>query len=359
MQYNFYIQDPFSPDPHYLFEAIIEQLNCMDTKFWRGIFAFVSRHGITSLLEDPDVIKYLKRGNTELIVGIDAITDQHALGKLREMENIYDKFQVLVFQKKMQGIFHPKVAYFIREDKTHVIIVGSGNLTPGGLKNNIEAYSIFISGPGEPVDLTDLERFIDFHSASLREIDDEIIEIAKKNRIVKERVKVIEEIEPEKKINDIGEAEIIPPDDKSKILIAEVPKAGDRWHQIHFNVEVNVQFFKTKPNSSERVYLFEKVSPMQMGPEEVRPIVFSETNKNIKIEFAAKRRASYPLLGRPILVVREIGTRIFHYMLLLPEESGHKEMIAFLDTHKSIGKGLRRCITKHEDLLTTWKNCPL
>lgn len=85
----------------------------------------------------------------------------------------------------------------------------------------------------------------------------------------------------------------------------------------HYLIEAIIeQLFRVLPNSSERAYLFEKVSPTQIGPEEIRPCVFGSKNRNIRIEFAGKRDKAYPENGRPILVVREVGTRIFHYILL-------------------------------------------
>ncbi|MEW6619298.1 MAG: phospholipase D family protein [bacterium] len=362
MQYNFYIQDPHSQNPHYLIEAIIDQLIFPETILWRGIFAFASRPGIGGLLDDPDVRRFLQRGSTDLIIGIDAITDPAALEKLKELENEYENFKVKIFYKRMEGVFHPKIVHFIRNDGTQVIIVGSGNLTHGGLKNNIEAYSVFISEPGEEVDLGDMERFLEIHSDSLKEINDEIIELARQNRIIRRKRKIIEEVEPEEiSEEEKEEIEIIPVEENSKMLVAEVPKAGDRWTQIHFNVDVNRQFFKVQPNSSERAYLFEKISPTKIGQEEVRPVVFSRRNRNIKIEFAAKRDKPYPSDSRPILVVREIGTRIFHYVLLMPRDEGYDEMDNFLQTHrlKSIGRGVIRLITTYDNIIHIWQNCYL
>lgn len=358
MRYNFYIQDPYSQDPHYLIEAIIEQLNLPNTILWRGIFAFASSLGIESLLNDPYVKEFLKRGDTELVVGVDAITDHTALEKLKDFESEYANFRIKVFYKKMQGIFHPKIAYFKRDDGTRVMIVGSGNLTPGGLKNNIEAYSIFISEQGEEINFDQIEQFLKLHSDSLKEIDDEMIELARQNRIARIKRKSIEEVEPEEIFAEEEDVEITPKED-SKVLVAEVPKAGNRWHQIHFNVDINNQFFKVRPNSPERAYLFEKKSPTKIGPEEVRPVVFSNKNRNIRIEFAAKRDEPYPSEGRPILVVREVGTRIFHYILLLPEEDGYTKMVEILNRHASIGRGVHRVIITYSELISIWENCPL
>ena len=359
MQYNFYIQDPYSQNPHYLIEAIIEQLRFSQTLLWKSLFAFATRPGIECLLGDPDVKSFLRRGNTELVIGIDAITDHNALEKLRKMEVEYEKFNVRVFCKQMQGIFHPKIAYFVRDDGKQVMIIGSGNLTSGGLKSNIEAYSVIICEPHEKIDFEDMRRFFEIHSDSLREIDAEILDLARQNRILRRKRKIIEEVEPEEPYEEKEEIEIVPTKENSRILIAEVPRAGTRWHQVHFNLDVNKQFFRVQPNSSERAYLFEKISSTQIGPEEVRPVVFSRSNRNIRIEFASRRHEPYPSKGRPTLIIREVGTRIFHYVLLMPKENGYREMVKFLNTHRSIGKGLRRSMTTYDELMVVWKTCPL
>lgn len=359
MQYNFYIQDPYSQNPHYLIEAIIEQLRFPETLSWECLFAFATRSGIECLLDDSDVKGFLRRGNTKLVIGIDAITDADALEKLRKMEVEYENFNVKVFCKQMQGIFHPKIAFFARDDGKQVMIVGSGNLTSGGLKGNIEAYSVFICEPHEKVDFEDIRRFFEIHSDSLRKIDAEILDLARQNRVLRRKRKIIEEVELEEPYEEKEEIKIVPTKENSRILIAEVPRAGTRWHQVHFNLDVNKQFFRVRPNSSERAYLFEKISPTQIGPEEVRPVVFSSSNRNIRIEFAPRRNEPYPLDGRPTLIIKEVGTRIFYYVLLIPGEDGYREMVNFLDTHQSIGKGLRRSITTYDELMVVWKTCPL
>lgn len=361
MEYKFFIQDLNRPEPHYLIEAIIEQLNDTETVLWIGLFAFASRLGIENLLDDTDVRGFLRRGNTELIVGIDAITDPSALEKLRELENHYQKFSVRVFDKQMKGIFHPKIAYFRKDNGRQVIIVGSGNLTPGGLKNNIEAYSVFILDCGENINLNDLDNFLETHADSLKTIDDRLIEKTRQNIIIRRRRRIIEEVEAEEQLEE--EIEGLPPMRDNRVLIAEVPRAGGRWHQIHFNIDTNKIFFRVKPNSSERAFLFEKISSTQIREEEVRPVVFSNSNRNTRIEFRATRHRyePYPKTGRPILVVREIGTRMFHYILLMPNDDGYDKIHNYLQTHKhdSVGRGVIRIITTYNDLMNIWSNCYL
>jgi len=139
MNYRFHIQDPFSPKPQYLLEEIISQLRSETTKCWRGMFAFATGHGVKSVLNDQDVKQFIERKKTNLVVGVDAVTNPDALEFLKELEEEYENFSAKVFYKGGTGLFHPKISHFTKNDGKEVLIVGSGNLTPGGLKNNFEA----------------------------------------------------------------------------------------------------------------------------------------------------------------------------------------------------------------------------
>src|SRR5688572_6955502 len=90
------------------------------------------------------------------------------------------------------------------------------------------------------------------------------------------------------------------------ILVAQVPYAGDRWRQVHFNVAVTEKFFRITKGEGKTVTL-EKIDPNGKVAEEFhRPLVFSEVSKNSKIEFDFKPAIDYPEEGRPILVILEL-----------------------------------------------------
>lgn len=57
-----------------------------------------------------------------------------------------------------------------------------------------------------------------------------------------------------------------------------------------------------------------------------RPLVYSERNKNLKIEFDLPDAPDYPTAGTPLLLVLELGLRRFRYMLLMPGDPGYAEM---------------------------------
>lgn len=68
---------------------------------------------------------------------------------------------------------------------------------------------------------------------------------------------------------------------------------------MHFNQAVIViaQFFQVRADSMQRVYLVERRPDGTHGDEEVRPCIYSTSNKNYKIELGARRHGNYPAVG--------------------------------------------------------------
>jgi HKD family nuclease len=367
VRYRFRLQDPTAPQTTYLYEEIVAELDRASTIEWRSIFAFASELGINALLEDPAIIAFLERGGRwSLIVGLDAITDPPALERLKSLSEKYSDVQVRVFHNSSRGLFHPKIAHFTRRDGTQVVVVGSGNLTPGGLRGNIEGFSVTTFRRDEGIDLAAWDSFLERHAGSIRPIDEEALKRADLNRrVARTRPPRAREAEPEAETTeepegaDVAEA----PDElarrNDRMLVAEVPKAGGRWHQVHFNGAVVEAFFRVRPNTEQRVFLRELLGPGRLGPVEARPCVYSEVNKNHRIELAARRGEDYPEERRPILVARETGLRTFQYIILMPDETGHPEMESFVATNPSVGRGTRRVITSRREVLSFWAGCPV
>jgi hypothetical protein len=129
---------------------------------------------------------------------------------------------------------------------------------------------------------------------------------------------------------------------------------------MHFNREVIDAFFRVRPSSAERVFLTEVRNDGSMGSQESRPCVFSErSNRNLKIEVAAKHGVPYPDTGRPVAVFVEVQVRTFRYMLLLPGEDGYQEMLVLSTSLPSAGRGLARVLTNQDQVRQVWHNCPL
>lgn len=365
MEYEFHLQDPTCPSTVYLFEAIISAVR--NAAEWRGMFAFASRGGVDALLADPEVVQFLGHGSMSLLVGIDAITNRGTLERLRELEATYQRMMVRVFWNRTAGLFHPKISHFTYADGRRSVIVGSGNLTPGGLRQNFEAFSVVRAGPRERLSLASWDQFLRDHAADIRAIDDAALERAALN-VVRARARVREEPEPDAgpvpvaaPVEPGGAEETAPvtTTDVDRILVSSVPRAGGRWHQVHFNKEVIEQFFRVQPNSTQRVYLRECRLDGTFGDLEVRPCVLSERNLNHKIELGSHHGAAYPADGKPIAVFRELQARSFAYVLLMPGETGYRESAELLNRLPKAGRGDPRAITNLNELRRAWPASPL
>ena len=144
------------------------------------------------------------------------------------------------------------------------------------------------------------------------------------------------------------------------VLVAEVPRAGDRWHQVHLNVDIGSQFFRVRPEQQEELVTLQLIDSAGAVLDTVtRSLVFSQANRNYRLEFNFGQIANYPSEGPPLLVVLETGTRHFKYVALMPWDTGYQEMLSLNQTLPSIGKGRRRVITTLDEIEMRWPNCPL
>ena len=143
------------------------------------------------------------------------------------------------------------------------------------------------------------------------------------------------------------------------VLIAQVPKAGDRWTQVHFNRDIADQFFRLRPGDNLTASL-ERVAPDRTVVQRTsRPLVFAEKNKNPKVEFDFAGRTAYPTDGVPLLLILELAVRQFRYLPLFPGQTGYDEMLALNAALPKIGRGLRRGITTLDEVELRWPGCPL
>jgi HKD family nuclease len=363
MNYEFHVQDPTSPDTVYLFEAIIDAAQDATELF--GIFAFATLGGVRALVTDPIVQSFLDRGgHFHLIVGIDAVTNRQTLEYLLAFDGEHLNATVRVFWNDSAGLFHPKLMHFRYGNGGEVLIVGSGNLTPGGWRENFEAYTVLRSRAREAIDVSSMTRFLARHDGAIRAIDEEALERAGRNlirggRIGRRRPVEVEPEVVEAALEAVVDAEEVPAPAVDRVLVAQVPAAGGRWHQVHFNQAVIAQFFQVRADSTQRVYLVERRFDGTRGDEEVRPCIYSTSNKNYKIELGGRRHEDYPAVGVPIAIFRETHARSFEYMLIMPGEPGHAELQQLLTLLPHVGRGLPRAITDTTELRAGWPGSPL
>jgi hypothetical protein len=142
-------------------------------------------------------------------------------------------------------------------------------------------------------------------------------------------------------------------------LVAEVPGAGDRWQQVHFNIDVARMFFNLEPGDTRSITL-ERIGPGgQFLNRDARQLVFPESNRNSRIEFDFGGRKDYPASGRPIVAVVEADYGVYRYRALLPGDPGHQEMTTLLAAGASVGRGLTRRIVTLDDVEAHWPGAGL
>lgn len=149
-------------------------------------------------------------------------------------------------------------------------------------------------------------------------------------------------------------------------LIGWVGKANNskglpRWQQAHFNQDVARQFFNLEPGDDRSITL-EKISHAGRVVERtIKKLVFSQSNKNPKIEFHfGPRDMAYPPDPlRPLLVVVESAYLTYRYRTLMPGDSGHKAIEQLLLAGPSVGKGLHRRIVTLDDVEAAWPQAAL
>lgn len=338
------IQDPSWPDSVYLLEEILAA--CEGASYGAGFFAFASTGGIKLLLNDDSFVRFLSRSPCELVVGVDAITDNHALDALAICLDEHSRLKARVFIGEANAaLFHAKMCWF-RHGNKGVCIVGSGNLTGGGLRGNCEAFSVANLNSEHQVALEHTwSSWMNFHARDLLPVD---------HPTVRKRASLNSGVEPgagnkphavlleDREGNlSVGAAKTA----SAAVLIAEIPRSGDRWNQANFDVETFCKFFGATPGKTQRILLTHISHKGIVGPQEVRPSV-SVSSHNYRFELEAASGISYPSSGRPIVVFVRVATRTFRYRLLMPGTSEHRLADEYLKSHSSfLANRVRRLTT--------------
>ncbi|WP_404312132.1 hypothetical protein LG314_12670 [Agrococcus terreus] len=136
--------------------------------------------------------------------------------------------------------------------------------------------------------------------------------------------------------------------------MAEVPGAGGRWKQVHFNVDVMRRFFHLGQNNALSVTLERLDSTGVVAARTSRQLVFSDANSNSKLEFDFGS-AAYPSGdSKPILVAVEASYLTFRYRLVMPTDPGYQQLGSLLSAGPSVGRGVRRRLVTLDDVESYW-----
>lgn len=328
-------------------------------------FAFATVSGIQLLLDDENFTKFLQRGGLELIVGTDAITSDKALQLLHDSALKFPRLVPRAFKhERGRRIFHPKFCWF-RQGQEGVAIVGSGNLTFEGMRRNWEAFTVLKlnSVQVDSVEASWLE-WRRRWGPYLHEVDEpEILEVGKKNRqrslVCKKAVRKAKlppvPIEDDQ-ANLAEKAEVVGDPD---VLVAEVPKSGNRWNQANFSKEVFENYFRARQGSKRRLVLQEIKSDGTLGPLENRPAV-SVKSQNYRIELRGAANLKYPKGNKPpIVVFVRFGYSDYAYRLLMPNRSYYNGAAKYLDrTAGDRTRAMRRQVNPKPAVLALWPKAP-
>ena len=366
------IQDPTDSKTISLHEAIL--YSCVNAVQGGGAFAFVTMGGVKLLLEDKSFQGFLENGVFNLIIGIDQVTDTKTINRLSELQKKQPNLSVFAFDHDINGsLFHPKLCWF-KTPKGGIVIMGSGNLTASALRRNWESYNVLEFNTSE---FTKIESFwndwFNKNKSRLKPLDDEIVIKKAQANILKPRQKVIEEIaeEPVKEVIEqqtsseqyqeaLEDQVAWITNDGDSVLIAEIPRSGDRWKQVNFHKDNFLDFFGANPNDSSQRVLFRHLSfDGVTGDIEIRPSV-SVKSQNYRFELEAASGLEYPSTGRPIGIFVRVSTRMFIYSLVMPGNRFYQQVNAYLASFRHANESqMRRAETTVKKLKKNGINLPL
>ena len=322
-------------------EALIG--SCSSSIQGYGAYAFASKSGVDILINDKEFDSLLDRGNYSMIVGVDEITNTQCLDRLSEINKTRPNFKVQAYCHNDKGsLFHPKISFFKNEEEKGTLIVGSGNLTLGGLRKNREAFGVIELSQDEykRIELYWLA-WLEESSSRIRELsDEEVVRKAKENIYVRKPNDNQTEMEKELGVasddqSDISEtvAEGWHYIADNKVLLAEIPKSGDRWKQANFDKHSFESFFGATPgDNSQRIILRGLNDDDSLSSIEVRPSV-SVKSQNYRFELDAASGLLYPTQGKPVGIFIQLTMRMFLYHLYMPDHPLYSEISDWMNTN--------------------------
>lgn len=344
------------------FQAVLLSVLCDDSIVrCRALVAFVTLDGLLRLGAEPGGVldTFVLNPAKELhwIVGVDAVTTAEALSCLRRLQDISQgRSSIRAFSSVPGSLFHPKLFIFERADGSGDVVIGSNNLTPGGLESNTEIAVLFEHlSPGELAEWDNIWQQATTIQSALSDIDDELIAQIRyeRQREPRRRRRVAMRAEEEPEPSAVG----------TRVLVRYVAKAGGRTSQVHFSLEKVRDFFGLMPGDTTEISL-QMVQPSEdLGRiERGRRLVFSSVNRNPKIEMAGLRYRlppDYPTGGRAILIIQGVELNHYRYMTLLPSEPGYEQLRDHLELVPQHGLALKEDILTLDELLAIWPSYPV
>jgi hypothetical protein len=145
---------------------------------------------------------------------------------------------------------------------------------------------------------------------------------------------------------------------RQSVLVAEVPRSGDRWKQVNFDQGTYRRYFGVPAGVAKHVTFRQIRNDGSAAPPEQR-VAVTVASKNYRFEVGAASGVPYPTNGHPIVVFDRVAESEFHYMLLLPGEPGYIPVQSLLKRLIPNPSGKRRVVMSVGQLWRAWPTCPL
>lgn len=352
------------------------------------LVAFASYGGVTALT------KYVKEGKENgMIIKVVLGVDQKATSKEALEEVLTWEVDARIYHTSSNNIFHPKVYLFENRD-IFTLIIGSNNLTVPGLVQNIEC-SLLIKDTIDPSSVHD--DFYRYWKGILEGTETHLYPLTQKliNDLYKDNVITSEELRSkryddgtDKKVETKKETFAFKkatiqrfPDgfhpkrlvkikqikttkkatkevEKSvrignAVLIAEIPKGGNRWKQANFSKDVFHNFFGVVDGKKNHIKMTNIKKDGTLG-EVAKRVSVKVKSHNYRYELLCdETRLPYPSGNdRPIGIFVKMDNRNFLYQLLMPSDDAYGKIKDYLymetDGKKRKDDGMRRHIADVE-----------
>lgn len=316
-----------------------------------GIFAWANTGGAVSLLGDETFEEFLKVGDFRLFVGTDSITDPPAVQKLLTFTAEYPRLTVHAFLSPSASLFHPKLAWFEHPDHLS-LIVGSGNLTMGGLRSNWEAFVVErMMGDAAIEAANEIEMFLNAQAAHLAPISDPRVMQKVQGNTGNERSLRTPSKSSPIPANEIGTS-------VEEGLITDFTMATGRASQANFKRKDYEGFFGAQVGTQRRISLRQVDANGSVGEIESRPSVQAKSH-NWRFELDGLK-AAVAAGGRPIGLFLRLASGEFVYTVAQPGTPGYSALDALLAARSSEPAGqMRRILITANELSQAWPAAPI
>jgi hypothetical protein len=331
---KFCFQDPNIAQYNLHEEILLSSVGATDGA---GVFAFVTSGGVKLLLMDDFFVEFIQSHTFNLVVGTDEITNAQTIETLCNYVQQYPNLRVKAFLNPLSNAtFHPKYCWF-KHSVGGQAIVGSGNLTQQGLRKNWEAFTVLDLSSSEFNTLeSQWNHWFVQNLPHLKDINDPLIseKVALNNRLTKKTIPVNGAKTALVAKDEDFQAWTF--DDTAQVLLAEIPRASNRWNQVNFDKNSFESYFGAKAGDNTMRIVFKGIKEDGLVQEaEIRQSV-SVKSHNWRFELDLAKDKEYPDDGRPIGVFVKVAERNFLYMIKMPSDNNYDTILSFLPTSTGV-----------------------